>query len=399
MANSIAGSSSVVAERAGDPSKTKLPSRDYIILPLLSLATIAVMFGTAELLTRVIWVEQERDTCRAQDPVTGPYHLPNCVTRIKAAESPWVEEKFNDCGYRTPEPCRVKQPNTLRVALMGSSMTEGYLIPYEETFAARAAEALTRACRKRVEFQNMGVVGFTPIYAYRRLDEALRIHPDVVMLAVTSFDIEHPIDPEVLASRKESRTMPIPTPSAVKLGMGHKLKDTFSQSRTLLVAQHFLYENEQTYAKLFLLDAEHAAFLQARSTPGWDKRFADLDLLLEEMADKLRTLNIPFVVASIPHRAAIAMLTSHNVPPGIDPNSFDNRVEQICSRHRIVYVDLNRQFSQLRTSNGLYYPENSHMNSTGEAVIGDAIIARFLDGSIPAFAACRRSERNDAASK
>ncbi|MBV9302375.1 MAG: SGNH/GDSL hydrolase family protein [Acidobacteriaceae bacterium] len=390
MPNSLDSTSSVIA-KPSELSSHRLPRRDFVILPLLSLATVAVMFGATEVVTRMIWVEGGHDTCRADDPVTGPRHKPNCVARMKAPESPWVVEKFNDCGYRTPTPCGVKPPGTIRVALMGSSTAEGYMIPYPDTFAARATDVLSRACHRNVEFQNMAIAGSTPLHAYRRLDEALAMHPDIVMLVLTAFDIEHPIDPEVLASRKTRQ--PLPAPPPIKLGIGHRMKDALSQSRTVFVAQHFLYEDEQTYAKLFLLDREHAAFLRSPLTPAWEKRLADLDLLLGEMAERLHALHIPFVVVGIPHRVTAALLTSRDLPAGVNPHAFERRLAEISEKHGIGYVEVSRSFSRLSTSNGLFYSENSHPNSKGEGIIADAIVEQITDSGIPAFSGCKIRNR------
>ena len=67
----------------------------------------------------------------------GDRALPNCTARYKAGEGPWAENSYNACGYRTEHPCGPKPPGSFRVALIGSSTSMGYLIPYQQTFAVR----------------------------------------------------------------------------------------------------------------------------------------------------------------------------------------------------------------------------------------------------------------------
>ena len=51
-----------------------------------------------------------------------------------------------------------------------------------------------------------------------------------------------------------------------------------------------------------------------------------------------------------------------------------------------------KDFGRLPNSNGLFYPENSHMNSKGEAIIAQAIVEQITDGRVPAFSRCSNSE-------
>src|SRR5207248_9371256 len=83
---------------------------------------------------------------------------PNCSMREKNAEGEWVEYRFNECGYRSAASCRTKPAGTIRIALMGSSVSEGLFVHYEEMFATTAGEALSRIAGRPVEFQNLGVL-------------------------------------------------------------------------------------------------------------------------------------------------------------------------------------------------------------------------------------------------
>lgn len=168
----------------GLESSDRLQRRDYIVLPLLSLLTLVVMFAGAEVVTRIFWPEGGTDVCAVYDPMTGFREKPNCTALLKSPETPWVAHTFNNCGYRTVEPCGLKPPGTIRIAPLGSSIAEGYLVPYPDTFAVQAASLLTRLCHRPVEVQNLAAAGSEPIYVYHRMDEALALQPDAIIFAI-----------------------------------------------------------------------------------------------------------------------------------------------------------------------------------------------------------------------
>src|SRR5438309_415013 len=88
------------------PRRPRLPRRDFVILPLLSVLTVAVMLGGAEVATRLAMPQKSVDECLVPDPVLGHRPLANCVSHTKSAEGEWVENRYNDCGYRADSSCR-----------------------------------------------------------------------------------------------------------------------------------------------------------------------------------------------------------------------------------------------------------------------------------------------------
>src|ERR1700733_9444277 len=85
---------------------TRLPRRDLVILPLLSILTIAFLLVGSEVGARHFFPESAGgDPCRVSDPTIGFKYRPNCTSRVKSAEGPWVMNHYNDCGYRTQQSC------------------------------------------------------------------------------------------------------------------------------------------------------------------------------------------------------------------------------------------------------------------------------------------------------
>jgi GDSL-like Lipase/Acylhydrolase family len=381
--------------RSSDPETATLPRRDYYLLPLISLATILLIFGVAEFLTRVIWAEQKTASCTIIDPIAGDHFKPNCTARTKNAEGPWTTYQYNECGYRSATSCGPKPPGTIRIAILGSSVSQGLNVPYEQTYFARIATELSRSCNRPVDVQNLGVPGSSPIYAYRRVREALALKPDVVLYLLAPFDLEQRIDPKELAARNDpahndpARTG-LQAKRAVQLTLSpmKRLEGTLVESRTVLVAQHFLFQNRDTFLRMYMLYGDKADFLRQPFTPAWQQRFQDLDLIIGDMADRLHAAGVPLVVIPAPSRAEAALLSSPQLPPNVDPSAFGHQIEMIASKHGAVYVDLMAAFRDIPNSESLFYVVDGHATTDGQKVIAQIISRKLLDGSVPAFVHC-----------
>jgi hypothetical protein len=374
------------------PSAVQLPKRDYILLPLISLLTIVILFGAAEGLTRWIWPEQKIIPCEIGDPVNGTRFKPNCSARVKNAEGPWTTYQYNDCGYRGPTSCAPKPAGTARIAIIGSSVAQALYVPYEDTYFGRLASDLNRMCDRSVDIQNLGVPNVSPIDTYRRIPEVIGLKPDVVLYLVAPFDLEKQIDPRALAGRDApaiatgtaAATLP---PSRMK-----QFQEEVIKGRSVLVAQHFLFENKETFLRVYLLYGDKADFLRQPLTAAWQKRFADMDVLIGGMADELREAGIPLIVAAVPSRAESALLSSRPLPPNVDPFAFGQQIDEIATKHGAQYVDLTAAFSRIPDAQNMYYVVDGHVAAEGQAVMAQVISRKLQDGTIPAFSKCSPHE-------
>ncbi len=166
-----------------------------------------------------------------------------------------------------------------------------------------------------------------------------------------------------------------------------RMEAALVESRTVLVAQHFLFQNRDTFIGMYIY-GDKADFLRSPFTPAWQQRFADLDLIIGDMADKLREAGIPLVVIPAPSRAEAALLSSPHLPPNVDPSAFGHQIEMIASKHGAVYVDLMAAFRDIPNSESLFYVVDGHATPEGQKVIAQILSRKLLDGSVPAFAHC-----------
>ncbi|MBV8571751.1 MAG: SGNH/GDSL hydrolase family protein [Acidobacteriaceae bacterium] len=373
----------------------EMKRRDYIILPLLSVATILIMLVATEFAARRLWPDRYIDTCLVHDGKVRARFKPDCDSLTKTPEGPWVRNHYNECGYRSMTSCAVKPPDSIRIVLMGSSFSQGDYTPYEATFPVEAAQALSHACARRVEFQNMGVQGATPADVYRRTGEALALKPDAVLYPVTPFDLEQSTGPEDL-EHEPNGLEPGEPPDAAKVGIYRRAGIVVRESRTVVLAQHYLFQDPAVFTRLFLAYGDKADFLRQPYTAAWEKRFDLLDEVIAHMAARFRAAGVPIFLTAAPSRAEVVLLNMHPLPPGVDPYAFFKSVSGIAARHDAEYIDLLSRFQAVPRADLMFYVVDGHLKGEGQAIVARAIVDAILHSRMPVFSNCRATtERAD----
>jgi hypothetical protein len=379
-------------------ARNRLPRRDLILLPLISLLTLATLLGVSEVAARHFFYEQNVDSCMVKDPEIGFRYRPNCTSRVKAAEGPWIVDHFNDCGYRGNQSCKSKPAGTTRIALIGSSTSEGYLVAYNDAFSTRMEKQLTALCHRPVEVQNLGRAQCFPDCSFRRIDEALALKPDVLILSLSPHDIEG-LQPRNAANRDRPIQVQDADDPPQKTGNPIRaLQRVVRRSRAFYVAEHFLFQDPASYLRLYLINPENIALLSDSFSPAWEKHFNDLDLLIGEMAAKAHAANVPFVLVEVPNLAQASVLSMNNPPPALDPHAVNARLQQIADRYGIEFVDVLNAFKQTPHSNKLFYQVDGHLDGAGQALVSGPLVDQLTSGSNPVFRNCQRPEQSSAES-
>ena len=363
----------------------RLPRRDVVVLPLLSLLTCLGLFAIAEITARAGWPEQKGDTCLMTDPVLGHRPKPNCVSQNKALEGPWVENRYNACGYRTDQGCGSRQPGVRRVDLMGSSTSQGYLVPYEGTVAGSLGASLAKQCRQDVQVENMGLVGYQGEVVAAQLDEALALQPDAIVFLVTPFDLDNPEKPPASA--------PAAAAAPQHQEVLRTLREMAAESRAISLAQHFMFLDGDRFATLYLSYGDRADFLRPPFTPAWQKRLAEFDALLARMEAKVGQAGVPLVLAYVPSRAQAVFLASASRPAGVDPFAFGRALGQLAAKHGIGYVDMSDTFAAIPNIGSLFYPQDGHLDAQGQPLVGHAVANKVVASS-EAFQSCAQLTSN-----
>lgn len=368
----------------------RLPRRDLILLPLISLLTIAFLVGAAELGSRWAWPEDKADSCLAKHGELGYRARPNCVSHTKAAEGPWVENHYNDCGLLSAKSCHAPVGNALRIAAVGSSIGYTYLVPWKDSWQGSIAESLGKACGRPIDFQN-----FAGLYnmneAAMRAPEAAAVHPAAAVMFIDATDLfqSPPLDFDLnVAAHKDVITPPpghLPGWAGVKDNL--QFKRLKADSRAALVASHFLFKNERSYLDLYLKNGDKADFLRPPLSAAWRARLAVLDKDLGYLADQLRTQNAPLLVVFAPQQAQ-AEIASGLAAPGTDPYALDRAVQAIAEKHGARFVDATALFKGAKSVASYYYPVDGHFDAKGNALLAEAVRQGLVGGATPILAGC-----------
>lgn len=330
-------------------------------------------------LLRLTWPQQEDDVCFLRKDGVNQ-HRANCTTMLKTAEGPWTEYSYNDCGYRNPEPCGPKPANALRVAVVGSSLAGGAFVPYPDTFYARAAADLKKACGRPVEFQDLGGFGFVWNQIASQVPPALALQPDAVVMAMMPFDLE--------------RSPPSDHPPPKSLMV--RVKDFIRGLRFIRVGQHFLFADDDHYTNIYLKLGDKADFLRTPLSPVWNDRLSRWEALLASMADQAHAAGVPFVLAVVPQRAQLTLL-GKPAAPGIEADILIRALQAMSERHGIIFVDVGQKWAGIHARSDIYYRVDGHPTAYGHELLGKALDDVLLSGAVPAFAHCSPHDlaRND----
>jgi hypothetical protein len=369
-----------------------LPRRDLIILPLLSLATLLVLMVFSEIGARLYFAEAIDDACRIHGAAPGETrNRPDCHDELKLPEGRMAAYSYNECGYRTDAPCGPRAAGVKRIALIGSSMAQGYGVSYGEAFATRAGRALEKACGPPVQIENLGAVGNSILGMHDQIGEALGLHPDAVLMMVDPFDVWSLSDyPETTPSPPVRQADP--APEAAPPNLVHRVEMQLKSSRAMFLMQHFLFQDRALYIKAYLLYGDKADFLRAPFTQPWEQRFSEFERLAADMANQAHKAGVPFGLLLGPQQAQAILMSTKHLPDGVDPRAFGRRMAQIAQRHGIILIDSADAFTHVARPERDFFPVDGHPNEEGNAVIADSMV-RGLMQSAP-FAACARSAEN-----
>lgn len=364
------------------PAPRRLPRRDLVILPLLALATVVALFGAAEAFSRVRYPEHEADTCKTPDRVLGYRFRPGCTSTTKAAEGDWTTNSYNACGYRSPEPCGPTPAGARRIALIGSSTSSGYLVPYRATLAARTAADLTRLCRRPVEVQNLGGVDYTGAKLVARAKEAMTLAPDALVLVVSPLDLELAQGARTFQENGFTVTR---SDNPVT-----RLKEALGASRAASVAQHFVLKSDRTYVPTYLRSGDRADFMRSPLPAPWRARLAEFDRRVAEIEQLAARRRTPFVIVFAPQRAQAGLVAGGGAPAGYDALALPKAMAAIAARRGAAFVDSDAAIAPGTATERMFYPVNGHPNGYGHQLIADSLVRRLVAPDGRAFAACAR---------
>ena len=359
------------------------PRRDVVLLPAICVATLVLMVGIPDLIAHYSFYGQMTDACLRPDPVLGHRAAPNCKTVYKPAEGPWTENDYNECGYRSRESCLAKPADTFRIALIGSSTSMGYLVPYDETFAVRSEKFLTEACGHPVQYQSMGGLGYQWGRVEARMDEALTRQPDLVIMTITPFDISQPLD---LADADK------PAPPRSFIGaMVADARSAMQNSSLWTAVLHYRADLPTTFLEFYLRDPQRSGSVQQPLSAFWQQQLGHTSTLVAHLAAKARADNVPFLLVFVPLRSQPYLVRYHAEFPNTDPLALDQAVGKIAAQNGVPYLDSTPSFAAADHLGSLFYNVEDHITGAGSALLAHVLSHYIIAARYPGLQSCAPS--------
>jgi hypothetical protein len=349
----------------------RLPGRDWLLLPLIAFGTLLLLIGAAEVGARIGWPAQIPNPCYTNSPERP---AANCVAHVKTAEGPWVDERFNQCGYRGTGPCSPLPPGRTRIASIGTSTAWGFHIPFERSWIVVAADIVARRCGgPPPDVQSFGGLGTFNDVA-KRLPEALALKPQLATFTISAFDIAQMpsggFDPDPVWVKGQA-TLQAPS------GIMDRAKWLLREARITTVIQAAMFRDPDRFVSTYLRYGDKADFVRPPFTPLWRARLAYTDAAIGHIAARLRANDIPLVIVFVPQQLQADIVGAGLRLPGIDPTAIDEAVRAMAERNGARFIDGTAIFRGKADAPDYFYRVDGHLNVDGNVLLG-GLVGRTL---------------------
>jgi hypothetical protein len=398
---------------AGDPGSLKesrLPRRDWILLPFLCLLTISLIVGSTALIAWWMFNKskaQDLDCLVLNDLSTGVRGIPGCVLWEKVGENQPVRYGFNRGGYRADREFVPKSDGTYLIVVIGSSVAMGGRVRLEDTFVTLLPAELSRKVGHKVDVYNEAIDagGGLPKAVALRFNKVLVAKPDLVLWVLDPWDIQHA---SMLVPEAPGPQVPVlhgKTIGTVKEAFSwNSIRETLQdlggagsfaidflheaqriRERTKLALQHFLYQSQSLYVASYLRGGDNAEYLRSGVTATWNGYLEQTEASVTEIAGQAQKAGVPFAVVFVPERAQAAMISMGEWPAGFDPYRLDEELRAIITRHGGTYIDILPDYRNIPNPEKGYLPVDGHPNANGHATISKLLARELTGGAVPAL--------------
>jgi hypothetical protein len=376
---------------SGNSSEAKLPRKDWILLPGLSLLTICLIATSTDLIARWKFARLYgigEDCIVFNDPATGARGIPNSVCREKIPEGEVTEYRFNSCGHRTSIECGPKASGAYRIVMMGMR------VPQEKTFAALLPVELSRRTGRHVELYNEGMPWRPPHVTALHFNEVLAANPDIILWVIVPSDMwdlllpPHSSDPpKVLSAYGKAKRI-------LEADLERAKADLPYRGITLL--RHFVYDSQSQTITSYLAEKPDEPYLQRVHGPEflkvepsqeWQSGLRAFANDATEIETQAEAAGVPLVAVFLPERAQAAMISRGEWPVSFDPFKLDNELRSIIESHGGTYLDILPDFRNIPNTERSFLPLDGHPDAHGHAMISGLLANELTAGAVPALRA------------
>ena len=357
--------------------------RGQVRFVIASVAIIAAL-GLVELVLRIAFgpsaTEVLRGLHRARPDRPWLYELVPGQAR-RDPSTPEVTYVINADGFRDRTYARPKPRGTFRLTLIGDSLTFGYGVAFEETFAKQVELRLGQlASGAPYEVLNLGVSGYNPYTEAELLQEViLGYQPDLVLVQFCINDLNDPtlhFDASTMLALGAIPDAAFPDPAARAArpdAVGAAPDGLFAR----LCGASRLCSRVADALSPATAREDLVAALAPHESPS-DRELAWLERLYRRMADDTRARGGQLAVVVFPWSTQIA---------GDGPAPLQKALAELGTRTGILVIDLLPAFraAAAESPEPPLFLDLWHPTARGHAVAADAIVralacARMLPG-------------------
>jgi hypothetical protein len=397
------------AEKTDTEKGAKLPRRDWILLPAVSLMTVVLLGAPPTIVAHYAGFVEKGSLlpCLVRDDSsTGVRGIPGSVCWEQGSEdSDPVEYRFNSSGYRSDVPFLPKQKDTYRIVVLGSSVAIGMHVPVERTFAQLLPAELSRRTGHKAEVYNEGIQTGFPRRVSLNFKDVLTVQPDLVLWVLTERDVEWSSEliPGTALKASQQRDSAPASPKGflsnlvldlAKLSPLDAMRKRWESSRLADILRHYLYRSQSLYLASSLMPGAENDYPRAVQSSDWQEKLAQFEIDAAEIESKARAAHIPLVAAYCPNRTPAAMVSAGKWPGDYNPYKLDDQLRSIITSHGGTYIDILPDFHEIPNPEQGYLPLDGHPDARGHAIIAAFLAKKLTNGAVPALMTAPGSRPN-----
>lgn len=315
-----------------------------------------------------------------------------------------VTATLNSQGYRGNEFQIEKKKGTVRVLVIGDSMTFGWGVGDKDTYPSIMNTLLNSngLTESKVEVINAGYVGgLSPDSFYVYLKElGIQLKPDIVIVGLFVFNDISDVAENVWIN-VDNTGLPTKIASCCHVVDGRIFRNVVVPTKfnlPLLRDSHLYILLIDTLQKQFgmfsdssLISTKGEIQLGCVLSPACIQKFADEEqktyAVLSEMNSLLRKENIPFIVALFPvdyqiypeAKTKYGRFGMQWFPPEGKEDFIQQRLSSFLSQEKIPMVDFYPVFKDASSSAYPFFPTDAHFNPVGTKIVGEGLTEYLLD--------------------
>ena len=373
---------------------------------ILALLSILLTFVLSEIFLQV--TDFSYPSLYRLSEVVGVEHLPGAKGWYRKEGEQYI--KINRDGMRGPVFAKTKPPNTLRIAVLGDSMTEGSQVAVKNIFSSILENDLKKCNlfgEKKVEVINFGVSDYGTAQELIVLREKVWPYdPDFVLLAIfTQNDISNNS-----AALEKQKMRPFFTYQGDELLLDNsfrylkefKIKTSWAWRGLLFISQysrtiqllnktrHRLMGNEKRFIRLNVqMDQLGISVYFNPKNKEWNEAWKITESLIIKMRDETKQRGAKFMIATLSNDIQVhpdlQVQQDFIKENGLNDLFYpESRIEEFATKNKISNVILAPKLAEHAQRNGVFLHgfENygmgfGHWNENGHRLAGHLIAEKF----------------------